>query len=65
MKKFFATMFVLITTMISVPVYASTDNFYFSDFSADYYLTKDAEGVSHLKVVEQLTAEFPNLRSCS
>lgn len=42
-------------------VYAvNTDNFYFSDFTADYYLSKDAEGVSHLRVVEQLTAEFPD-----
>ena len=60
MKKFFATMFVLITTMISLPVYAGVNDFYFSDFTGDYYLTKDAEGISHLKVVESVTAEFPN-----
>lgn len=36
-----------------------TENFYFSDFTADYYLTKDVNGISHLKVVENLTAEFP------
>ena len=65
MKKYFVTMFVLLITMISTiaaPVYASTDDFYFSDFTADYYLTKDADGVSHLKVVENLTAEFPNYK---
>jgi len=39
---------------------AGTDNFYFSDFMGDYYLSKGAEGVSHLKVVENLTAVFPN-----
>lgn len=65
MKKYFVTMFVLLTTMIftiAAPAHASTDDFYFSDFTADYYLTKDTEGVSHLKVVENLTAEFPNYK---
>ena len=38
---------------------ASVQDFYFSDFIGDYYLSKDAEGVSHLKVVESVTAEFP------
>lgn len=37
----------------------STENFYFSDFTGDYYLTKDVEGVSHLRVKEKFTAEFP------
>lgn len=37
----------------------STENFHFSDFTGDYYLTKDAKGVSHLKVKEEFTAEFP------
>ena len=36
-----------------------TDNFYFDDFTADYYLTRDDAGVSHLRVVESLTAIFP------
>ena len=45
---------------MTVPVYAGVNDFYFSDFTADYYLTKDAEGVSRLKVVENVTAEFPN-----
>ena len=69
MKKYFVTMFIILATMIvlsatmiAAPVYASTDDFHFSDFTADYYLTKDAEGVSHLKVVENLTAEFPNFK---
>ncbi|MBQ3320568.1 DUF2207 domain-containing protein [Candidatus Saccharibacteria bacterium] len=37
-----------------------TNNFHFSDFTADYYLYKDSEGISHLKVVESVTAVFPN-----
>ena len=40
-------------------VFADTNDFYFSDFTGDYYLSKDAEGVSHLKVVESVTAVFP------
>lgn len=42
--------------------YVSTNvnNFYFSDFTADYYLYKAEDGTSRLKVVEQFTAEFPN-----
>ena len=36
------------------------DNFYFSDFMADYYLSRDEEGLSHLKVIESVTAVFPN-----
>ncbi len=62
MKKILITMFAIIVTMISVPVYAGVNDFYFSDFTGDYYLTKDAEGVSHLKVVESVTAEFPDFK---
>ena len=35
------------------------NNFYFESFIGDYYLTRDAEGVSRLKVVEEVTAVFP------
>lgn len=50
----------MISSLIALPVYAGTQDFYFSDFTGDYYLSKDAEGVSHLKVVENVTAEFPS-----
>ena len=66
MRKYFTTMFVLLTTMIFglatmivAPAHAEVNDFYFSDFTADYYLMKDAEGISHLKVIENVTAEFP------
>jgi len=36
------------------------DSFYFEDYTADYYLTRDEEGISHLKVKERLTAVFPD-----
>ena len=41
-------------------VFAGTGDFYFEDFTADYYLSKDEEDISHLKVVENLTAVFPD-----
>ena len=46
--------------LIRLPVNASVNDFYFSDFTGDYYLSQDAEGISHLKVVESVTAVFPN-----
>lgn len=36
------------------------NRFYFQDFSADYYLSKDEDGTSRLKVVEKFIAIFPN-----
>lgn len=39
---------------------ANVNDFYFEDFTGDYYLTKDSTGVSHLKVVENVTAVFPD-----
>lgn len=41
---------------------ANTENFYFEDFTGDYYLSRDAEGISHLKVVESFTTIFPDYR---
>ena len=35
-------------------------NFYFDSFVADYYLGRDEEGISKLKVIETFTAIFPN-----
>lgn len=55
----------LILTMALLPVgiaKAGVNDFYFSDFTGDYYLSKDDEGISHLKVVEIVTAEFPEYK---
>lgn len=44
-------------------VYAATtnaNNFYFDDFTADYYLYRDEDGTSRMIVVENITAVFPN-----
>ncbi len=34
-------------------------DFHFSNFEADYYLSKDGEGRARLRVEERITAEFP------
>ncbi len=36
------------------------DNFYFDDFTADYYFSQKVDGTSSLKVKERLTAVFPD-----
>ena len=36
------------------------DNFYFSAFSADYYVDKAADGTAKMHVVEELVAVFPD-----
>ncbi len=41
-------------------VHAGVEDFSFKAFEADYYLTRDGQNVSQLKVVEKLTAVFPD-----
>lgn len=48
--------------LMSAWAYADTENFYFEDFTGDYYLSRDDNGISHLKVVESLTTIFPDYR---
>jgi uncharacterized membrane protein YgcG len=43
----------------SPKVVASVDDFTINAFTADYYLSRDTEQRSTLKVVEKITAEFP------
>lgn len=38
----------------------STNNFYFKDYQADFYLSKAADDTSRLRVVEEFTAVFPS-----
>ena len=60
MKKIIILLGFLLT-LIALPAQAANvDDFHFSSFDADYYLSKDSEGTSHLRVVENLTAEFPD-----
>ncbi|MBR3248928.1 DUF2207 domain-containing protein [Candidatus Saccharibacteria bacterium] len=60
MKKWIGVLILVMPAVFAVPVYADVNDFYFSDFTGDYYLSKDAEGISHLKVVENVTAVFPD-----
>jgi uncharacterized membrane protein len=62
MKKFlcvFALVFCVVLGGSSVQA-QNTQNFEIDSFEADYYLSKDAEGVSRLKVREEITAVFPD-----
>ena len=54
----------LILSFLCLPIgscfaVTSTQDFYFEDFTADYYLTKAEDGTSKLHVKEVLTAVFP------
>lgn len=62
MKRGLLSIFVVICQIFGVtPAFAvDVNNFYFDNFTGDYYLSKDAEGISHLRVVESVTAVFPN-----
>lgn len=55
---FLGAVFALAFTPIN-NVFADAQNFYFEDFTADYYLTKLEDGTSKLHVKEVLTAVFP------
>ena len=60
--RFFVSI-LTVTSVIFVPSSASatsTQSFYFEDFTADYYLSRDADGTSRMRVEEQLTAIFPD-----
>lgn len=41
-------------------VSGTANNFYFDDFTANYYLYRAEDGTSRLRVVEELVAVFPN-----
>ncbi|MBR3052113.1 DUF2207 domain-containing protein [Candidatus Saccharibacteria bacterium] len=66
MKKRGLSLYYIMFTLIcpfllgSGRVDASVQDFHFNMFYGDYYLWKGADGVSHLKVSELLTAEFPD-----
>lgn len=38
----------------------NVNDFYFDNYEADYYLTKDSDGLSKMKVVEEFAAVFPD-----
>ncbi len=58
----FAISFVLAGVLAPSVQAKDVDNFYFSDFTADYYLSTKEDGSSIMKVKEKLTAVFPNYK---
>ena len=60
MKKWALGLMVVMASLMVAPAYAGVNDFYFRDFTGDYYLTRDEAGVSHLKVIENVTAVFPD-----
>lgn len=62
LPKLSISLALLIVVLIPTNVFASTENFYFEDFDADYYITKDSDGVSRMKVVESFTTVFPDFK---
>ncbi len=62
MKKFLLLGVFILPLFLMLPASADVNDFYFSDFTGDYYLDKDEEGVSKLKVVERVTAVFPDFK---
>ncbi len=66
-KKFQKSLWLMIAilgglALTTTPALATTkfQTSYFSDFEADYYLEKTADGGSVLRVVEEITAVFPD-----
>lgn len=59
-KLFWIFILSIFTLLPALPASAGVNDFYFSDFTGDYYLSRDGGGISHLKVVEQATAVFPD-----
>ncbi len=49
----------LVAGVLGSTAYASPNDFSISSFEADYYLTRDGDGHSRLKTVEEITAVFP------
>ncbi|MBL8121660.1 DUF2207 domain-containing protein, partial [Candidatus Saccharibacteria bacterium] len=63
MKHMRYILLVLVACVVLLPgkVSAGVNDFTISDFTAEYYLSKDDDGRSRLKVVEKITAQFPSI----
>ncbi|MDZ7744803.1 MAG: DUF2207 domain-containing protein [Candidatus Saccharibacteria bacterium] len=63
MKRLIAGLCSIPILLLFIPATSSAqsvDNFTFDSFDADYYLSQDDEGRSHMRVVETLVAQFPD-----
>ncbi len=65
LKKYIVAVLVIFgaafLSMVPGRAFAKTPPYY-ETFEADYYLTKDSDGISHLRVVENITAVFPDYK---
>ncbi|MBR3320064.1 DUF2207 domain-containing protein, partial [Candidatus Saccharibacteria bacterium] len=62
MRRFLLGLFSILTLIFASSTPASavnTNDFYFTDFTADYYLSKTEEGAGFMQIIENLTAVFP------
>ena len=65
MKKLFLVCLSVLTLIFAsvftsaTPAFATVNDFYFKSATFDYYLEKAENGASHMRVVEVLTAVFP------
>ncbi len=62
MKRFLLLGIIILPLFLVLPASADVNNFYFSDFTGDYYLEKDDDDTSKLKVIERVTAVFPDFK---
>lgn len=61
-KLSFSLILMFFVAMMPGKVFADTENFYFEDFTGDYYLSREDDGTSRLKVVESFTTIFPEYK---
>ena len=59
MRRIFVGLVAFLALLVPTNVQASTNDFYFKSFDADYYLGSDSAGRSTLRTVETLVAVFP------
>ncbi len=65
LKKLLYTLAIVIATSfhslpVSAAISSSANNFYIKNFTADYYLSRDEDGTSRMRVLEEITAVFPS-----
>lgn len=62
MRRLLFLLVVAFSVLLATPIASAqnTQNFTIRSFEADYYLSKTDKNVSTMKVIEKITAEFPN-----
>lgn len=60
-KPLFFVAVLAILIFLAGPAKADTQDFIIPSFSADYFLNRDEKGVSHMRVREEIVAQFPDI----